>query len=92
MAHRQAKLVGFASRFSIKRELTNSSRAPPVHTLLQTRMGNHEASVIQHIMADEIVNKISHLWLEFRRLTCQLRKRFRKPVCNLNISATQLAH
>ena len=58
VAHGKAELVCLARRLAVKSKIANSPRTAPLHLLLQSRMCHDHPSVVEHVMADEPVEKL----------------------------------
>jgi len=75
VAHRQTVIVGLTGRLTEEREGANRPRTAPLHGLFHTRVSHDEPAIIEHIMAHQIIDKVSNLALELRRFRLQLCER-----------------
>ena len=88
----QAKFVCLASGFAVHREVTNFSRAAALHLFFHSCMRDYEFSVIQHVVAHQIVDESGHFVAKLRRFFFELFERVGKSVGNLDIAASQFPH
>ncbi len=89
VAHRQAVLIGFAGGLAVQGEFPHLARTPPVHLLAQARVGDHQPAAIEHIMADQSIQKLQRLGAKGVRFAAQLLQRFGQAVADLHLSAAQ---
>ena len=55
-------------------------------------MSDYQFSIVEHVVTDESIDKVSHVLFEFRRFTFELLERLGKTMCDLNIPSTKFAH
>ncbi len=62
--NRQAQIVGLARRFTIECKVAHPARGAALHRLFHSGMGDHQLAVVEHIVADQGIDKISQLGTE----------------------------
>src|SRR5207249_5412974 len=85
------ELVGLAGRVSVEGELAHPARGAPGVLGLHPAMGDDELAVVEHVVADQPVDKLRDPLTELRRLAVKLLDGLSEPVRELYVLAVKLA-
>ena len=92
VANGETKFVRLAGCLAEESKVSNSSRAAALHFLLHAGVCDDQLAIVEHIVADEIVNEVRHLRAKLRRLRVKLRERLAQPVRDLHLPTPKLSH
>ena len=89
VADRQAVLVGLAGGLPVQAELADPARGAAVVALDQAGVRHHQATAVQHVVADQAVDEPFRLGAELRGLELELLHRRVQAVAALDVLAAQ---
>ena len=92
VAHRQAEFVGLAGSFAVEGEVPNPPGCPALHLGTKTGVRHYELAIVEHVVADEPVQKVDHLLFEAGGLLAELPQRLGKSVRYLDVPSLQSPH
>src|SRR4029077_18514646 len=92
VTHWESVLVSLSSGLSIERKIAHFARAASLHLLSHARVCHDELPFVEHIVADQIVEKLDDRPLEFRSLAIELINGVGQSVRQLHIASLQFPH
>src|ERR1700693_4589968 len=88
----QSKLVRLPRRFSVESKVAHLTRTASLHLFFHASVGDDQLSVIQDVVADELVEEFADLGAKLWGLLVELFQRIGEPMRDLYIFPTQFAH
>ena len=90
IADRETEFVGLARRLSKKSKGAHGAGTPALHFFLHAGVGHDKFAVVQHVVADQPIEKIGDLALELGRFRLKLRNRVGEAMRHLYVLASEL--